>query len=554
MLTRLSVKNLAVVEEAEVAFGPGLNAITGETGAGKSVLLGALHLLLGSRAERGLIRTGAEEARVSAEFLLSAQAQRAVAEILEEAELPPCEEGLLILRRALSANGTGRIRVNDAPATAGLLRRLAPWLADIHGPLDNAALRDEAFQLQLLTAYADAAAEERAYAAAWQHFKQTQAALNALRGAPGEREAEQARLEEMLDEIHAAAPTEADGEELAERHAQAANAGEILALGNALTDALTDGAEPIAEQLQAIQRELRTLARLLPDAADWANELSGLQEQLQELSRTMAERLSRVEADPGALAQLEERLALIQRLRRRYGPSLADLLRHTREAEARLEQLQGAEGELLRLEDALSAAQHALQQAALALRARREAAAPALSQAITAELHELGFARSAFPIRLEPLAQPGPTGAERVIFCFEPNPGEAARPLAAIASSGEAARVMLAVKAILARHDGTDTLVFDEIDANIGGETARKVGEKLRALAEHAQVLCITHQPQAAVFAQRHLRVLKQLEGERTVTRIATLRGDERTAELARMLGGGEAAETHARALLAAQA
>lgn len=550
MLTRLVVRNLAVVEAAEVAFGPGLNVISGETGAGKSVLMGALHLLLGSRADRSVVRTGTEEARVSAEWSLTPETQQAIDALLSEADIDPCEGGLLLIQRTLSAAGTGRIRVNNCPATAGLLRQLAPRLADIHGPNDNLSLLDEAFQLHLLTAFADAPDEVAAYAQAWQRFTAAEARLAALQGDPAEREAEAERLAEALADFRAINPTEADGEELIERHAQAANAGEILALGNALTDALTDGEAPASEQLQAIQRELRNLARLLPEAGDWANELAGIQAQLQELSRTMAERLSRVDADPDALAQLEARLGQIQRLRRRYGPTLADVLAYRVQAEARLAELQGAEGAIAQAQADRDAAREGVDRAGQALTAKRRAAADRLSQAITAELRALGFAQSDFPIALERLPQPGPTGADRVCFCFAPNPGEVPRPLAAIASSGEIARVMLAVKLLLARHDRVPTLVFDEIDANIGGETARKVGEKLHALAANVQVLCITHQAQCALFADVHHRVVKCVEDERTVTRILPLDEAGRLAELARMLGGGPAALAHAQAML----
>ncbi len=541
------MRNLAVVEAAEVAFGPGLNVITGETGAGKSVLMGALHLLLGERADRSAIRTGAEEAAVAAVYELADAS--AVDAVLHEADLPTCEGGTLILRRSLQANGSGRVRVNDAPATAGLLRRLAPLLTDIHGPNDNLSLLDPAFQLRLLTAYAGAEAEAAACAARFAEARRLREALRELAGDPEARVAEADRLAYELEEIRAAAPTEADGEELTARHAEAANAEEILSVGNALLGQLTDGENPISEQLMALHRTLRDLARLLPEASEWGNELSGAQMQLQELSRAIAVRLSQIDADPEALVRLEERMALIQRLRRRYGPTLEDVLRHRDEAQARLDALNGAGGEILRLKAAIAEAEAALLAAGQTLHAKRAAAAPRLSAAITAELRELGFAQASFPIALEPCA-PGPEGIDRAVFRFEPNPGEAARPLADIASSGEIARVMLAVKSILARHDAIPTLVFDEIDANIGGETGRRVGERLRRLAAHAQILCITHQPQAAVFGQTHFRVRKAVEEGRTVTRIERLSPADRATEVARMLGGGAAAAAHAAALL----
>ena len=549
MLVRLAVRNLAVVEAAEVLFGPGLNVITGETGAGKSVLMGALHLIAGERADRSAIRTGAEEASVGAEYAL--RDARAVNAVLREAGLPECEEGTLIVRRTVSANGSGRIRVNDVPATAALLRRLAPLLTDIHGPNDNLSLLDGGFQLRLLTAYAGAEAETAAYAARWEALQGLRERLRLAEGEPGAREAELDRLTYELEELRAVNPTEADGEPLTERHRAVANAGEILSVGGAVTDRLTEGEDALSEHLMEVRRALRSLEGLLPEAAEWGEELEGAQTQLQELSRSVATRLSQIEASPEELERLEARLGQIQRLRRKYGPTLEDVLVHWRETEARLAELNAAEGDLQVLRGEIAAAERALAAAGEALRAKRAEAAPRLSAAITAELRDLGFAQAAFPIALEP-CEAGPSGMDRTVFRFEPNPGEAARPLADIASSGEIARVMLAVKVILARHDATPTLVFDEIDANVGGETGRRVGAKLRRLAHDAQVLCITHQPQAAIFGQTHFRVAKTVEGGRTVTRVERLPEAARVGEIARMLGGGEAAHRHAQAMLAA--
>lgn len=546
MLIRLSVQNLAVVEQADVRFGAGLNVITGETGAGKSVLMGALHLIGGERADRTLIRTGAAEASVCATYELADAG--AVNAVLQEADLPLCDEGVLIIRRTVTASGAGRIRVNDAPATTALLRRLAPLLTDIHGPNDNLSLLNSDFQLRLLTAYAGATEAFEAYSRAWEQLCGLEARLHELTGDPGERDREIVRLSDDLAEIEAAGVTEADGDDLLARHAAAANAGEILHLGNALTDRLTDGETPLSEELIELFRALRALAHLLPEAAEWAAELSGIQVQIQELSRSLTLRLSQIDADPGALEQLESRLALIQRLKRKYGPTLEALFETRDRLRDRLEALRAADGEILNLTRQRDAAADAVAIAETHLRERRAAGILSLSRAITAELRDLGFAQASFPIALD-AAPRSRTGADRVTFQFEPNPGEAVRPLAAIASSGEIARVMLAVKTILARHDAIPTLVFDEIDANIGGETARCVGEKLKSLAADAQVICITHQPQAARFGHTHLRVRKSVEGDRTLTRIDRLGAEERIDELARMLGGGEAARRHARDL-----
>lgn len=536
MLARLSVRNLAVVENAEADFASGLNVITGETGAGKSVLMGALRLLTGGRADRTAIRTNATEASVSAVYEVDHATE--LNAVLADLELPLCEEGILLLRRSLKCDGTGKVRINDAPATAAALRRLAPYLTDIHGPDDNLTLLAPEFQLRLLTAYADATAEQADYSEKWQTLKALKEELLELTGDPERRDYELTRLRETLADIDAVNPTEEDGDALTEQHAQVANAEAILADGNSLLNTLSEGDNPIATQLINLHRPLRDLARLLPEAATWGEALEDIQERIQELSRTISGRLASIDADPAALAQLESRLAQIQRLRRRYGPTLDDVLAHRQAARAKLEALADSESAIHDLKVAITRATQDLIAAGEVLRAKRLRAIPQLSAAITEELRDLGFNQASFPIQLETLDEPAPNGLDRVIFCFEPNPGESARPLAAIASSGEIARVMLAVKVILARHDAIDTLVFDEIDANIGGETGRKVGLKLRQLAEQVQIICITHQPQAAVYGQHHLRVRKAVNDGQTQTFIEPLDETARATEIARMLGG----------------
>ena len=536
MLSRLSVRNLAVVEAAEIHFAQGLNVITGETGAGKSVLMGALRLLQGVRADRTIIRAGAEETTVSALYELPDTT--AIDACLADADLPSCEDGILILRRTLRADGTGRVRINDAPATATTLRKLAPLLIDIHGPDDNLTLLDAKFQLQLLIAYANATPAYRAYVQQWQTLQALKDELEALVGNPEQREAEQTRLRETLADIAAVNPTLDDGDLLTEQHAQAANAELILETGNQILAGLTEGDNALAEQLVAQHRLLHTLTQLLPEAAEWSEELDAIQTQLQSLSSALSMRLSQIDTDPAALAQLEARLGQIQRLRRRYGPTLEEVLRHRDETQARLNALADAEAVVYKLEEQIAKAEAALLTCGRTLRKQLQAAIPQLARAITTELRDLGFLQAAFSIALEPHAEPTPSGLDRVTFCFEPNPGEPPRPLAAIASSGEIARVMLAVKVILAQHDATATLVFDEIDANIGGETGRKVGMKLQTLANHTQILCITHQPQAAVYGQHHLCVRKSVHDGRTSTTITPLDDAARATEIARMLGG----------------
>jgi DNA repair protein RecN (Recombination protein N) len=551
VLTHLSVKHLAIVEEAEVTFGPGLNIITGETGAGKSVLMGALDLVLGGRADKSAIREGASEAWVEAGFAL-ADTREADA-LLDAAGLPPCEEGTLLVRRSVSASGAGRCLVNDSPATVQTLRRLGNLLVDIHGPYDHQSLLDSSFQREVLDAYGHCVPQREACAAAWQTLQALEARLNGLQHDAPDLDAETERLQFIMEEITRAQLTDADEEDLVSRHAQAAHAEQILALGNAVAEGLTDGEQTVFAGLVAVQTHLTDLARLLPEATGWLTEARNAAVQIQELGRAVSDCLSRIEADPETLGRLEERMALVQRLKRKYGPSVDEVLATLKKSEARLRDLATRTEQADALRQAIAAATGTLTEQAAALSKTRARAAIALARAITRELHDLGFLKSGFTADLTS-CPPGPDGADTVSFGFAPNPGEPMRPLKAIASSGEIARVMLAVKAVLASHDRIPVLVFDEIDANIGGEVGRVVGEKMRRVAETHQVISITHLPQSAVYGHRHVVVTKEVVRGRTRMRITTLDEAGRVDEIARMLGGKgltSVIESHARELLA---
>ncbi len=551
MLQHLSVRNLAIVEEAAAAFGPGLNIITGETGAGKSVLMGALDLVLGGRADKSAIREGAAEAWVEAAFSLSDP--RAVDALLEAGGLPACEDGSLLVRRSVAATGAGRCLVNDAPATVQTLRKLGSLLVDIHGPYDHQSLLDPDFQRDILDAYGHCAAQLGAYAEVWQALKALEFRLQELQGDSADIAAEIDRLQFIVDEIARAGLTEDDESGLLDQHAQAANAEQILSLGSAVAGALTDGDTSAFDLLAHIQLQLAELARILPAAAEWQADVQAAAVQLQELGRAVNDRLSRIDADPARLQQLEERMALVQRLKRKYGPSVGDVLATLERDRTRLNDLATRTEQVERLHGEIAAAAARLTEKAAALSKSRTQAAGKLARAITSELHDLGFLKAGFAIGLAACA-PGPHGADAISFGFAPNPGEPMRPLKAIASSGEIARVMLAVKAVLAAHDSIPVLVFDEIDANIGGEVGRAVGQKLRKVAGNHQVISITHLPQSAVYGQHHFVVSKEVVKGRTRMRIEALSDAQRVDEIARMLGGKgltSVIESHARELLA---
>lgn len=549
MLTRLSVRNLAIVESADVEFGDGLTVITGETGAGKSVLMGALELVLGARADASTVRDGAKEARIEAEFTA---VSGVVDAFLDAAGLPPCEDGVLLVRRAISATGGGRVHVNDAATTVQTLRALGKLLVDVHGPNDHQSLLEEGFQRGVLDAYGRL--DTSAYAAAWSRLAGLRAQLADLQGDDADVAEACERLRYAVEELDAAQLTPEDDTELPARHAAAAHAAEILDCANAATAALSEADDSAAAALIGAGARVREMARFHEAAGAWGETVERLTVEVQELAREIADSVSRLDADPEALQALDDRLSLVQRLKRKYAcPDVAALFALRDERARRLADLEGRGARLAALADEIAAAEAAVRAAGVKLTAARAKAAARLARAVTKELHGLGFLRAGFDVALVPHA-PDATGCDAVDFQFAPNPGEPARPLREIASTGEIARVMLAVKTVVAEHDAIPVLVFDEIDSNIGGEVGRAVGEKLRAVARHHQVIAITHLPQSAVYGTRHLAVAKAVSGGRTRSTIRPLEGEARVAEIARMLGGTSltsVVEQHARELLA---
>ena len=554
MLSHLAVKNLAIVEEVSVNFGPGLNIITGETGAGKSVLMGALDLVLGGRADKTAIREGASEAWVEACFNLPYAG--AVDALLEQAGLPACEDGALLVRRSVAMSNSGRCLVNDTPSTVQTLRRLGNLLVDIHGPNDHQSLLDQNFQRDVLDAYGRCGTALKTYQELWRELKGFEEQLQTLTGDSSGIAAEIDRLQYIVDDINQAALTESDETDLVQQHAEAANAEQILSLGGDIAAALTDGDASVFDLLVNIQSQLAELARVLPAAAEWRNDLQGTTVQIQEIGGAINELLSRIENDPDNLRRLEERMAAVQRLKRKYGHTVQEILAAREKSEARLNDLATRTEQIERLEKGIAALKKHLSDKAATLSCARAKAAGKLARAITAELHDLGFMKSGFAVDLSS-CEPTADGADVISFGFAPNPGEPMRALKAIASSGEIARVMLAVKTVLASHDSIPVLVFDEIDANIGGEIGRAVGQKMRRVAENRQVISITHLPQSAVYGRQHYVVTKDVVKGRTKMRISALDAAGRTDEIARMLGGKgltSVIESHARELLASAA
>ncbi|MFN0066777.1 MAG: DNA repair protein RecN [Limisphaerales bacterium] len=549
MLTTLRIKNLALVADLTLELRPGFNALTGETGAGKSILIGALGLVLGERADRQLLRAGTDACTVEAVFDVSGL-RTPLSSFIEENGLEPAADGQLLLKRVFTAAGANRQFINGSPATLAALAQLGEWLVDLHGPHDHQSLFSPARQLELLDAFAGLGETRAAFAA----IHGSRAALDARKAALIVDERTYAQRLELLRhqtrEIAAARLRPGEDEEVEAEHRRASNAAQILQFAQGALEALSEGDENLLQRAGTLGRALHDLQRLDPAASA----LGEFHEQAVDAWRGLQHALSayadKVDLDPARLAELEERLNLLQSLKRKYGPRLEDVVAFGAQAQADLAALEGREAELARLDAEAARLDAELRAAGAALTAARKKAAPKLARAVVAQLQELGFPQSAFEAALGPLDVSARTGFDAVEFQFAPNPGEPARPLRAIASSGELARVMLAVKTVLAAQDEIPVLVFDEVDANVGGETAHAVGARMREIGTRRQVLCITHLAPVAAAAETHYVVEKEVRDGRTVSEIRALEGEARIEELARMLGGGEAARKHAASLV----
>ena len=551
MLQTLRVRNLALVEDVTVEFQPGLNVITGETGAGKSVIVGALGLLLGERADKTLIRSGAEQCVAEAVFQLADAGM--IDAILDEVGLPACEDGQLLIRRTLSTNGTGKNFVNDSTTTLQVLKRVGELLVDMHGPYDHQSLLNTDFQLDILDAFGHLWEARAGYEKLYGEFRSLQMQRKELEGANEQEVAQQIELLSFqVKEIDDATLVEGEDEAIAREQIRVANAQRILELSEGVRNALMDGENSAFNGLAFAQKGLGELAELVEPAKGWRDEARTLTVQLQDLAETIEHHVRNIEGDPQRLQWLEDRMALYHRLKRKYGATVKAILDHLATVKTRLRGLESRGERLAEIDRQLEALRVKVELAGGKLGKSRRQAASKLSGTITEELRDLGFAQGAFAVQLASV-EPGPSGSDAIEFAFAPNAGEPSRPLRAIASSGEISRVMLAVKAVLANHDSIPVLVFDEIDANVGGAMGTAIGSKLDTVGRHHQVLCITHLPQVAVYGKTHFAVAKEVAGGRTRTSIACLDHNARVEEIARMLGGRDLTSVtlkHAREML----
>jgi len=550
VLIELRLENYAVIDNLAVEFAPGLNLLTGETGAGKSILIDALALLLGDKASADVIRAGADKATISAVFEVEGGAEKTVAQILENNGIDQEDESV-ILRREIAAGGKGRVFVNNQPATVAVLRQLAPYLATIHAQNKSLLSFDASTRQRLLDTFANIQLD--ATAEAFSKWKNINNRIEELQRDEQDRlrlldlwtfqarEIEDARLQAGEDErLETEKRVLANAEKI---HSAAMNAFDLLYEGNAST----------AASLRAAQKHIEELARYEPKFQETMATLETARISVEDVGASLRDYAGGIEASPEHLAQVEDRLAAMDRLKRKYGPTLEDVMKHGAEVSRKLSEMENKDEVLRQLRGELAQAAGEYLAASRAISKKRDEAARKLEKLVEAEINDLAM-KSSFRIDVSGTDEAGnwtAAGFDQVAYMIATNPGEPLRQLEHVASGGELSRVMLALKASVEASSGKKrssgaqrTLLFDEIDTGIGGRAAEAVGKKLKSLSRSNQVLCITHLPQIATFADHHYLIEKKAAGGRTRTGVHLIAGEQRTEEVARMLSGTKLTET----------
>lgn len=551
MISDLIIKNFAIIEHLHVSFGAGFNVLTGETGAGKSIVIDAVNLLLGGRARGEVIRTGAEEASVAAVFDL--QGEETTRRLLIEAGLEDGKE--LLVRRIVSRSGKNRVFINGALVPLVQLRELTSRLVNIYGQHEHQNLQRVETHLELLDNFAGLQPQAAAYRQAYDQAQQLQQRLKQLDLAERERQQRLDMLTFQQQELAAAQLAPGEDVELEQERSLLLHAEKLTAATVGGYEILYGGQDAVCEQLGALAGQLEQLQQIDPQLVGLVETLHNSLYSLEDVAGQLRRYADKLDFEPQRQQQVEERLAQLANLKRKYAPNIEELLNYQARIEAELAELSDVEGRRHELQQQLTQACAALQGEGERLSRARRQAAEQLAAAVERELAELVMPKARFEMRLNSLDQPAPEGLERGEFYLAANPGEAAQPLAKIASGGELSRIMLALKRSAPEGDGVRTLIFDEVDAGIGGQAATAVGEKICRLGRSLQVLCVTHLPQVAAFADRHYQVVKEESGGRTTTRLELLAADGRVVEMARMLGGARISERtmeHARELIAA--
>jgi DNA repair protein RecN (Recombination protein N) len=557
VLLELRVENYAVIDSLVVEFAPGLNLLTGETGAGKSILIDALSLLLGDKASTEMVRHGAEKAVISGVFEVD---ERGLKKILGENGVEPNDDdaGQVIVKREIGAGGKGRVFVNNQPATVALLRQLAPRLASIHAQNETILAFDGLARLALLDAYAGLDLTE---------LEQKHAAWAGLRDRIAEFEHEEQDRLRMADlwnfqkrEIEGAHLQPGEDQRLETEKRVLANAEKLYGAAKAVHELLDEADASVLSQMGAARKQLEELARFDPKFQDALTAFMGAKAAIEDVSATARDYAEEIDASPERLAEVEDRLALLDRLKRKYGSTVNEVIAYGEDVARKVIELENREDILRDLKQQADSAAAAYLNAAQTVSRKRYSAAKELQKLVEAEINELAM-KAQFKIEVsggDELENWTTTGFDSVLYLISPNPGETLRPVEQIASGGELSRVMLALKATIeagkkSKSHGQRTLVFDEIDTGIGGRAAEAVGKKLKSLARANQVLCITHLPQIASFADHHYLIEKREAAGRAKTVVRSLNTAERTEEIARMLSGAKLTETsrqHAEQLL----
>ena len=539
MLRLLHIENIAVIEQAEIAFDRGFNVLTGETGAGKSIVIDAISAILGERTYRDVIRTGADRAFVSAVFDgvpdLPWFAENRV-------EYDPSE---LLVQREVYADGKNVCRVNGRPVTVAILKKLGGQLVNIHGQHDSQQLFDETKHLSYLDLFARNEAERTAYAACYERVLSLRREQERLTLDEGEKLRRVEALQYQLEEIGRAALQPGEDEQLENRRKLLQNAEKLSEALAAAAMALSGGedASGAVDLVGEADHALARIARYDEGLAALGDRLSNLQYELEDVAGELRDHLDQMAYSGEELEQIESRLDVIHRLKRKYGGSVEEILKYAEKAQRELDEITFSEERLAQLEKELGAVTAEAKAAGLLLRATRQTAARAMETRLSQELAALDMPRAQFVCQLEE-TDLTPDGLDSLRFLMTANVGEALKPLSKVASGGELARIMLAIKNVLAEQDRVGTLIFDEVDAGVSGRAAQKVAEKLRAVSKNKQVLCVTHLPQIAAAADVHLLIAKTEREGRTYTQVTALDRPGRTREIARIIGGAEITET----------
>lgn len=539
MLELLHIENIAIIEAADIEFAPGFNALTGETGAGKSIVIDSLSAVLGQRTSRELIRTGAEKAFVSAAFSGMAP------ELTEELGIQPEADGTLLLQREIQTDGKNVCRVNGRPVTVGQLRALGARLLNIHGQHDGQQLLDEEQHIVYLDSFGRVESLAITYAEKYKNFTDIRRQIGALQMDEAEKARRVDTLQYQIEELRRAKLTPGEEEELTARRGMLRNAEKFLdAVAGA--DYALNGDDSGGGALSALRQAQDALGgvRHLDDAFGQLYERLGeAYSEVYDIAATVEDKRGELDVSPGELDRVESRMDLLYRLKKKYGATVEDMLDYQARCEAELAQIEDAGDTLARLEQALSKAEKEARQAAQALSDARKAAAERLTAQILTELQQLDMGKIRFAVDFaeKPLDS---DGMDTVRFLMSANVGEELRPIHKIASGGELARIMLAMKNVLSEQDHVGTMVFDEVDTGVSGRAAQKVAEKMARISRRKQVLCVTHLPQLAAMADTHFSVEKGERGGRTYTKVRRLDREQRRRELARLTGGSHVSQT----------